>query len=252
MSAEEVKHKSKTETDHRDNKFDLTVPAGEGRKVTEKTTVTSITTRYEGALRTEGSVGIEVNPGIWWSNVFWWYDNIEAVFPNAEATSHITRSSTNTNIDTKILKMPKPTDGREARRMEYFRFFTSDIAVVGFMGPGIAVSTIVKDNPPHRSPFLASMKIEVRFSGVVGAGVVGPEVPLEIRRSNTEEFKALILTNVHAIGNPGAITYASKFGSASFFIPYDPQKITYVELGEAVIKQAHGIRWRGHYMIYFS
>jgi hypothetical protein len=245
MSGEDVKHKSKTVVETRQVNFPLIVPSGEGRMVNEKTTVTSITTLFEAALRTEGSVGIEVDPGFFTPNFYWWYYNIEDVFPNAEATSRIARSSTNTNIDTKVLNIPKQADGKEAEIVEYHSF-NSDIAAVGFKGPGIAVSSTAKDSPPGPSPFLASMKIEVQFAEVK------PEVPAENRQGDIEELKALILTKVHAIGNPSAISYAPNFASASFSISYNPQQITKAELGAAVINQAHGVQWRGQYAIYFS
>ena len=256
MSAEDVKHKSKSVTETRDIHFPLTVPAGERRTVDEKTTVTSVATIYEAAIRAQGSVGIEVNPGWWTPNIYIWYYNIEYLFPNAEAASRISRSSTNTAIDTKVLKMPKHLGGDEkvAGILVEYHSFNSDIEAVGAVGfdgfdsegPGIAVSSTqaVKSSPPGPSPFVASMKIRVQFAGM------NPEVPLEKRLDGMERLRALIAMNVHHIGNPTAISYAYNFAFASFSIPYDPQQIE--ELGVAVINEAHGIHWGGKYAIYFS
>jgi hypothetical protein len=110
MSAEEVQKKSKTMVDKRESSFPVIVPAGEGRLVEEKTTVTSVATLYEATLRAEGTVGIEVEPAWYKVNVHYWYNNIEDAFPNAEATSRIARNSISTAIGTKILKMPKRGD----------------------------------------------------------------------------------------------------------------------------------------------
>ena len=43
-------------------------------------------------------------------NVYYFLYNIESVFPYAEATSRITGGSTNTYIETKIVKRDEPTD----------------------------------------------------------------------------------------------------------------------------------------------
>jgi hypothetical protein len=259
MSAEQVKSKSKTVIDNRESSFPVTVPAGEGRLIDEKTTVTSVTTLYEAALRAEGSVGIEVDPAWYKPNVYYWYYNIENVFPNAAATSRIALSSTNTAIDIKVLKMPKRGD--EEAEIESYRSFNSDTAVVGFDDPAVSVSSTAKGTPPGPSPFLGSMNIEVQFveKDLVVTTLekrqsdeVDSVVPLEKRQAASETFRSLIGTRVQPIGNPSPITYAPNFVTASFSIPYDPHKVTIAKLGAEVINQAHGVEWGGRYTVYFS
>ena len=263
MSSEDVKKRSKTETVTRDVHFPLTVPAGEGRTVEETTIVSSIATEYSSAITVKGTVGIEIDPGFWTPNYYLWFDKIEVAFPDAEAISRISRISINTDIGTKILTLPKQLEGNEKEAgtlVEYHSLKTDFDAVataglVGFdsegldivphIAPGIVVSTLsMKSTPPGPSPFIASMNLRIQFAGE------NPEVPLKKRLDGMERFRALIVINVHPIGNPTPIIYAANFASASFSIPYDPQQIK--DLGEAVINQAHDVNWGGKYAIYFS
>jgi hypothetical protein len=107
MSAEQIKNKSDSVVDNRERAHSLIVPAGEGRLVEEKTTVTSVATLYEAALRAEGTVGIVVDPAWYKPNDHYIIYNIEDAFPNAEATSRIARISISTATEQKISKMPK-------------------------------------------------------------------------------------------------------------------------------------------------
>jgi hypothetical protein len=248
LSGEDVKRKSKSVTETHNTHFPLTVPAGEGRIVDEKTTVTSTTIVFESGLFTGGTVGIEVDPGDWEANIFYFFYEIASEFPDAVATSRISRFSLKTDISVTILQLRKKTDEKKAEIVEYHSS-DSDIAAIGFEDIGIAVSpteAVKASSPGQISPFLVNMKIRVQFAGVK------PEVPLEKRQVGTEKFRAHIALNVHPIGKPSAINYTSNFGSASFSIPYNPQQISNADLGAAVIKQAQGVQWGGKYTINFS
>lgn len=251
LSAEDIKNRSERSTGNVNNNFPLTVPAGEGRIVEQKTTLKSITTLYEAALRPERTVGIVVNPGIFKPNQHLFFYNIEApgLFPDAISTSRISRTTTTTVIQTKIFKMPKQ-EGEKPTEIVEFHSFNSDNALVGLEDIGIAVSEspahTVEGSPPGPSPLVATMNIKVQFAGLK------PEVPLEKRQGGTERFRALIVMNVHPIGNPSTINYEANFASGRFSIPYDPKQITNAELGAAVINQAQVVPWGGKFSIYFS
>jgi hypothetical protein len=107
MTAEEVHDKSSTSIETREVKFDLIVPAREGRLVREKTIVTSVRTVYEAAIRAEGTVGIEFDPGFWSLNRCYWLYEIEKAFPDAEERSRIALNTINTRTSVDIVRLLK-------------------------------------------------------------------------------------------------------------------------------------------------
>jgi hypothetical protein len=257
MTANDVKSRSKTATETYDISFPLTVPAHEGRIVSEKITVASTDAVYESALRAEGTVGIEVDPGST-PNIYYFFYNIESIFPHAEATSRITRGSTNTDIEAKVVKMAKSTDAKDATDtkdaevLEYipFNFDQPAAALESLEDLGFAVSSDGQDSPPGSSTVLATLKtlkIRVQFAGVK------PEVPPDRRRAGIKTFRGKITWSDIPFHKPlGAVTYATKDSSASFSLTYDPTKISKEKVKAEVFKRSNTVQWKGKVKVYFS
>jgi hypothetical protein len=259
MSAEDVKNKSKTETEARDISFPLTVPAHEGRVVSVKTTVASTGIFYEAILRAEGTVGIEVDPGWWKPNTYYYFYNIELVFPYAEAKSRITCGLTNTDVETKVIEV-KTTDAndandkKDAEILEYYIPFDIDQPAAALKSPdnlGFAISSDAKDGPPQAGPptgtFLPVLRIRVQFAGVK------PEVPPEKRRPGIKLFVGrLTYSDISFFRPPSPVSYANKDISATFSLTYDAAAITKEKLKADVFKVAKLILWGGAVKLYFS
>jgi hypothetical protein len=261
MTAEDVKSKSKTETEARDISFPLTVPAHEGRIVSVKTTVASTDTFYEASLRAEGAVGIEVDLGWTIGHIF--FNNIEFVFPYAEAKSRITCGLTYTDVDseTKIIEA-KPTDAKDATDkleddaeiLEYYIPFDIDQPAAALKSPdnlSFAISSDAKDGPPQAGTptgtFLSVLRIRVQFAGVK------PEVPPEKRRPGIKLFVGrLTFSDISFFRPPSPVSYANKDISATFSLTYDATVITKEKLKVDVFKVAKQILWGGAVKLYFS
>ena len=264
MSSQQVHNKSTSKTTERQVSFPLTVPAGEGRKVAETTTVSSVDTIYQARIGATNTVGIQTH--IAWDqpeHYYFFYD-ISLVFCGNVATAQITDSTIATTVDTVITKIPPPGDGEDKSEKGELVAFESERP--GSFPPeklplhlrnkvGIAVKRKKPVNPPKSS---------LQRKGTQGLKLMfntsQPAVPADERDSKTTDFRTEILGDFnlnHALIPPYLTTVkylpnSLNPDSASFAVIYNSDVITKINLRHEIIHHAGQVNWGGKYFLEFT
>lgn len=254
MSATDVANRSESKTTSKAIAFAVDVDAKSGKKVTETTTEYSTDTVWQAQIGVEGSVGIEIDPGWWKPNYHWWFYNIEAVFPNAVASSRILRSRLDTSVDTVISKLSPPqSDDRDIDEALEFRQHentASDEMTPSMQNVGSSVATDDFMQPPAMAVLSDHVKIDFTHQG--------QPVPVNTREPKVKAWKQKILIGVRPLGaiagflGPTQWTpNATAADVGTYTVPYESTKITRPQLRAQVIEFARQITWGGLFLITF-
>lgn len=241
---------SESETKEHVVSFPLTVPAHMNYMVILETRVLSEDDIFESSLRVEGSVGIEVETGDFTPNTFYYFFNIEAVFPDAAATSRIMRCRTYTYANVSVFKAVMSTDAQDpstktdADMVEFIPFAFEQAAAALEIPDDVGI-VFAPDDIVY--PSFVSTTLVIRFSGVPP-----PQVPLQYRRPKTEILRKRLQVSAIPFTRPlGNATYAPQDASVRIRVNYDTTRIGLAQLRNAIINTAHQMQWGGNIQINF-
>jgi hypothetical protein len=240
MSSSDVSSKSVSTTVSHSVSFPVTVPAGEGRLVDEKTTPSTVTTTFEASIGVKNCVGIWIDTPWYEPNECIWFVNIEQVFPWLTAKSRINVGAVDTTQDTIITKVTKPNNGPK------------------LLEPLTLSSEVFQGHSPQvDAAFLRTVKSVLGkpkktdprdYPGTVHITITFGTVSVDDRPICASQFKMKIINIVHTgIMTPSPIIYTppETGATAKFFIRFDPAVITQQALKTDVLTAASETNWRG-------
>lgn len=260
MTSTEVHSKSWSKTEGRDINFPLTVPAMEGRRVTESTVETSVDVVYEAQVGVQNTVGIEVDPAWYKPNVRYWLYNVEQVFYNHFATSRIVRSAIDTTVSTTISKLSPPAEtAREAIEGSILSYTnhahkpieTSEELPDLLPEVGIEIVPKASINKPHQAPLVAR---EARMIFTFEP-VRGNPIPVAMRAPAVEQFRRNLLGDptlqpglrAPGVTQPVFSPHRNAPASATLQILYQDNVITQQQVNAAILRAGSAVNWGGTY-----
>ena len=262
MSTQEVHSKSWSKTEDHAVSFGLTVPAGEGRLVTETTTESSTDTVYESKIQARGTVGIYVDPAWYKPNEIYYFEQIENVFPDKFAVSKIIRTAIDTSVNTTITKIegPKGSNGKAIKGdiITYGGENTRSLSGLqdfSYLHPQIGFALKPKEpNTKLKLPRVTPARQTLRFD------FDRPEdpIPPEDRATKTKQFRTKLSLKIKrnlvppGISEPIYIPDEDAPDEARITVEWDQDKMSRVNLQLTEIAAANLVDWEGKYWLHFS